>query len=215
MLVLNGVHLRMLARTLLAGDPGLHAIAARITCLLGRPRRWIPRLASSYVAHFGAGIRPSQNDAHALLAAAQNSAAFEQASAVAIESCTLADDLAFSGGAAFEKVVERFSTHVGALLQEENFVVHHRKTRIMRQGVRQYLAGLVTNERLNVPRPDFDRLKAILTNCVRFGPETQNRDRVPEFRLHLAGRIAFVESVNLAKGNRLRRIFEQIIWPNV
>jgi len=36
----------------------------------------------------------------------------------------------------------------------------------MRQGVRQYLAGTVVNERLNVPRADYDRLKATLTNCL-------------------------------------------------
>ena len=34
----------------------------------------------------------------------------------------------------------------------------------MRQGVRQHLAGLVTNQRMNVIRRDFDRLKAVLTN---------------------------------------------------
>ena len=45
----------------------------------------------------------------------------------------------------------------------------------MRQGVRQYLAGVVANQRLNVPRPDYDRLKAILTNCARRGPAGENR----------------------------------------
>jgi hypothetical protein len=44
---------------------------------------------------------------------------------------------------------------------EEGFRVNHRKTRVMRQGVRQYLAGVVANARVNIPRSDFDRLKAI------------------------------------------------------
>ena len=82
----------------------------------------------------------------------------------------------------------------------------------MRQGVRQYLAGLVANERINVPRPDFDRLKAILTNCARLGPASQNRQGHPNFRAHLEGRVAFVESVNPQKGVRLRRLFESIDW---
>ena len=55
-----------------------------------------------------------------------------------------ADDLAFSGGEEFERGVERFSAHVAAILMEEGFHVNHRKTRIMRQGVRQRLAGLVS-----------------------------------------------------------------------
>lgn len=123
-----------------------------------------------------------------------------------------ADDLAFSGDEAFELRVERFSTDVAAILREEDFAVHHRKTRIMRQGVRQRLAGLVINERANIHRSDFDQLKAILTNCIRNGPETQNRDDHPQFRLHLEGRISFAEMINPAKGKRLRRIFELINW---
>ncbi len=123
-----------------------------------------------------------------------------------------ADDLAFSGDEAFERCVERFATQAAAILLEEGFAVHHRKTRIMRQGVRQYLAGLVTNERLNVVRTDFDRLKAMLTNCVRHGPESQNRERHASFRSHLEGRVGFVEMVNPQKGLRLRKIFEQIKW---
>jgi RNA-directed DNA polymerase len=124
-----------------------------------------------------------------------------------------ADDLAFSGGEKFERCAERFRLHVAAVLLEEGFAVHHRKTRVMRQGVRQHLAGLVTNQRMNVVRRDFDRLKAVLTNCVRFGPEGQNRHGRPRFRSHLEGRVAFVEMINPNKGSRLRVILERIRWP--
>jgi retron-type reverse transcriptase len=123
-----------------------------------------------------------------------------------------ADDLAFSGSEALERRIERFSTHVAAILIEEGFTVHHRKTRIMRRGVRQHLAGLVANQHINVIRSDFDRLKATLTNCVRLGPESQNRDARSHFRLHLDGRVTFVEMINHGRGARLRRIFEQIHW---
>jgi RNA-directed DNA polymerase len=123
-----------------------------------------------------------------------------------------ADDLAFSGGEDFERGVERFSTHAAAILLEEGFQVNHRKTRIMRRGVRQRVAGLVTNERMNVPRPSFDRLKATLHNCVRFGAETQNRTDHPHFRAHLDARIGWVECINPAKAQRLRAIFDQIEW---
>ncbi|MGI8745678.1 MAG: reverse transcriptase family protein [Bryobacteraceae bacterium] len=99
-----------------------------------------------------------------------------------------ADDLAFSGDEGLELGVERFSTHVAVILLEEGFRVNHRKTRIMRRGVRQHLAGLVANQRLNVRRTDFDLLKATLHNCVRTGPESQNRDAHPRFsRISRAG----------------------------
>jgi len=123
-----------------------------------------------------------------------------------------ADDLVFSGDEGFEKCVERFSLHVAAILIEEGFAVHHRKTRIMRQGVRQYMAGLVANQRVNVVRTDFDRLKATLHNCVRHGPQSQNREAHPSFRSHLEGRVGFVETINPEKGRRLRQILERIQW---
>ena len=123
-----------------------------------------------------------------------------------------ADDLAFSGDESFEKCVERFSTHAAAILLEEGFAVHHRKTRIMREGVRQHLAGLVANQRVNVVRADFDRLKATLHNCIRYGPQSQNSEAHPCFRSHLEGRVGFVETINPEKGRRLRRILERIQW---
>ena len=123
-----------------------------------------------------------------------------------------ADDLAFSGDESFAKIVERFITSAAAIVLEEGFSVNHHKTRVMRQGVRQHLTGLVTNERLNVRRADVDLLKAILTNCVRHGPQSQNRAGNADFRAHLNGRVGFVETINPAKGLRLRRIFEQIEW---
>jgi RNA-directed DNA polymerase len=123
-----------------------------------------------------------------------------------------ADDLAFSGSEVFERRIERFSTHVAAILIEEGFTPHYRKTRVMRQGVRQHLVGLVVNQHMNILRPDFDRLKATLTNCVRLGPESQNRDAHPRFRSHLEGRVGFVEMINPGRGKRLRKILDQIKW---
>ncbi|HEX9199178.1 MAG TPA: reverse transcriptase family protein [Acidobacteriaceae bacterium] len=123
-----------------------------------------------------------------------------------------ADDLAFSGDAEFARGVARFVVHAMAVAMEEGFTVHARKTRVERQGVRQQLAGLVVNGRINVARDEFDRLKAVLTNCVRLGPESQNRDGHAAFREHLRGRVGFVESVNPARGGKLRSIFETIVW---
>jgi hypothetical protein len=126
-----------------------------------------------------------------------------------------ADDLAFSGDAQFSDRVNPFSTQVATILLEEGFAAQHHKTRVMRRGRRQYLAGLVVNGRTNITRDEFDRLKATLTNCVRLGPEGQNREGHARFRDHLEGRISFVEMINPSKGARLRRMFGSIVWPDV
>ena len=118
-----------------------------------------------------------------------------------------ADDLAFSGDD-----VDWISPYAAAIVEDEGFIVNHRKTRIMRQGVRQRLAGIVVNQGMNIIRPDFDLLKAILTNCVRLGPEGQNREGHADFRAHLRGRVGFVEMIHAGRGARLRAIFDRIAW---
>jgi RNA-directed DNA polymerase len=123
-----------------------------------------------------------------------------------------ADDLAFSGGADFARVVHRFRHHAAAIALDEGFHVHHRKSRIMRPGVRQHLAGIVVNAHPNIPRADFDRLKATLTNCARHGPDAQNRAGHREFRAQLLGRVTHVEAINPVRGRKLREVFERIAW---
>ncbi len=123
-----------------------------------------------------------------------------------------ADDLAFSGGPDVARRIEHYAAEIGSIANAEGWRVQHRKTRIMRQGVQQHLTGLVVNTRLNCRRRDVDALRATLTNCVRHGPGSQNREHRPDFREHLRGRIAWVRSVNPQKGDRLQRIFDRIEW---
>jgi hypothetical protein len=126
-----------------------------------------------------------------------------------------ADDLAFSGDADFAKDINCFRRNVEAILDEEGFALNAAKTRVMRRSTRQRVTGIVVNEHCNIGRAEFDRLKAILHNCARHGPAGQNRAAVPDFRRHLDGRVAWVEQINLRRGEKLRRIFEQIVWDPV
>lgn len=123
-----------------------------------------------------------------------------------------ADDLAFSGDAAFARSAERFSEHVAAIVLEQGFHVQHRKTRLMRASLRQHVAGLTVNVKPNLPRRELERLEAILTNCVRHGPHSQNREEHPDFRAHLEGKVAFVAMVRPERALRLRAVLRQIHW---
>lgn len=123
-----------------------------------------------------------------------------------------ADDLLFSGAGDFGRSVRRCEVHVGAILIESGLAAAHRKTRVMPQSVSQRAAGLVLNERPGLPRHERDRLKAILTNCVRHGPASQNREGHPTFQAHLRGRVAHALATHPASGAKLLAIFEQIVW---
>ena len=124
-----------------------------------------------------------------------------------------ADDLAISGGASLRRSAARLLGMVTRIAIEEGFDINHRKTRFMHRGHRQLLTGIVVNEKPNPRRQDFDRLKAVLTNCVRGGPASQNRSGVRDFSAHLSGRIAHVASLNAGRGKKLQDIFRQIAWP--
>ena len=123
-----------------------------------------------------------------------------------------ADDLLFSGGADFARQSRRFETAVGAIILEEGFRPNHHKTRVLRQGQKQHAAGLVLNDKPNIDRRDFDRLKAVLTNCVRHGPASQNRDHHADFAAHLQGKLAWVRFIHPGKEEKLQGIFDKIDW---
>jgi hypothetical protein len=125
-----------------------------------------------------------------------------------------ADDLAFSGGRELERSARRFQVQVGCIVLDEGFSLNMRKSRFMRQAVRQQLVGIVVNVRPNVGRRDYDELRAILHNCIHQGAHTQNRDGHACFREHLLGRIAYVGQFNRSRGARLHSLFEQIRWED-
>jgi hypothetical protein len=124
-----------------------------------------------------------------------------------------ADDLTFSGERDLARRAKRLA-HVAAVVAgEEGFALNFRKTRVMRRGRRQTVTGVVVNAHPNVPRADFDLLKATLTNCVRRGPVGQNREGRTDFRAHLAGRVAHLAAINPVRGRKLRALFDRIAWP--
>jgi len=123
-----------------------------------------------------------------------------------------ADDLTFSGSGRFIPALREFIPLVTQIIRSERFVVHRTKRQVLRSNQRQLVAGVVVNERPNICRQDFDRLKAILHNCRTQGPSTQNHEQHPDFAAHLLGRIAHVRHLNTTRGDKLRSIYDQIDW---
>ncbi|MFM9863369.1 MAG: reverse transcriptase family protein, partial [Micropepsaceae bacterium] len=123
-----------------------------------------------------------------------------------------ADDLTFSGDEAFHASADRFLKAVETIGRDEGYALNAAKTRVMPRHKRQTITGIVVNDHVNVPRDNFDALKATLTNCLRHGAPSQNRDAHSDFRAHLDGRIAWVERLNLRRGEKLRRLFDAVAW---
>ena len=97
-----------------------------------------------------------------------------------------ADDLAFSGNT--HRDWRFLEPLIGSICLQEGFELNYRKSRIIRSHQRQKITGVIVNQRANIDRRYFDRLKAILNNCVRYGvcllytspsPRDQRGSRMP------------------------------------
>ena len=123
-----------------------------------------------------------------------------------------ADDLSFSAGPALARRADSFVRGTQRIVAAEGHALNERKTRVRPRGTRQQVTGVVVNQHVNAPRRQFETLKAVLHNCALHGPESQNRAGHPDFRAQLLGRITWMESLNPARGLRLRRDFERVSW---
>ena len=121
-----------------------------------------------------------------------------------------ADDLVISGPASLP--VRSIAAWVAAIAEDEGFVINRRKTRNLGAARRQSVCGIVVNDRPNLPRDEFDRLKAILHRCVVDGPSSQNRDGHADWRAHLQGRVAWAAQLNAAKAAKLKKLLAQVDW---
>jgi RNA-directed DNA polymerase len=123
-----------------------------------------------------------------------------------------ADDLVLSGDRSLLRSAGRVVELVGAIASDEGFRLNAAKTRVATAARRQTVAGLVVNRRPNVARAEYDRLRAVLHDAARSGPEAANRAGHPDLRAHLLGRISWVVAANLARARKLERAFAAVEW---
>lgn len=123
-----------------------------------------------------------------------------------------ADDIVFSGPPGLASVGARIEDRVMRIVAEQGFCLNHRKTRVQRAGRRQSVCGVVVNRHPNLPRDEFDRLKAILHRCIKHGPSAENRAQHAHWQAYLRGRVAWAMQINPVKAARLALLFERIEW---
>jgi RNA-directed DNA polymerase len=123
-----------------------------------------------------------------------------------------ADDLAFSGGHRLGRHQLQLVERVRRIVVAEGFRVNDAKTRVRTAGERQAVAGLVVNDHPQVPREEYDRLRAVLHDASVNGPAAANRAGHPDFRSHLLGRIGWVATGSSTRAAKLQRQFAAIEW---
>ncbi len=109
-----------------------------------------------------------------------------------------ADDLTFSGDAHIAALLLRAAPQI---IADAGFRPNPAKTRTMPARDRQIVTGLVVNQRINIPRTSYDRLKATIHHLAQ---PTDGRRNDRAFLVALSGQIAWVEQVHPQRGHRLR-----------
>lgn len=115
-----------------------------------------------------------------------------------------ADDLTFSGD---RRIIPILTRAVPAIVTEEGFRLNLAKTRVMTMAGRQTVTGITVNRHVNIPRGDYDRLKATIHHLGR-GEDTRRTD--PVFLSRLSGQIGWIEQINPSRGLKLRARFDAL-----
>ena len=86
-----------------------------------------------------------------------------------------ADDITFSSNINVYKKDSEFLKEINQIIDKENFKINHKKTRLQKKGYRQEVTGIITNEKVNVPRKYIKKLRAILFLIEKFGLKKANQ----------------------------------------
>ena len=121
-----------------------------------------------------------------------------------------ADDLTLSGRALSGKRSTAVAAYAAKIAREEGFALQPRKSRLRTAARRQLVTGVVVNAHPNLARSEYDRLRATLHRLALDGPPAD--DGAVDLRAQLRGRVAWAESLNPARGAKLRRLYEAIEW---
>jgi len=123
-----------------------------------------------------------------------------------------ADDLTFSGRGLTPGANRALVAQVAAIAAAEGFRIHPDKTRLRTAAQRQVVTGVVVNQRLNVARDDYDRLRAVLHRLARDGRVDYDPGRSVDLEAHLRGRVAWVAALHPGRGEKLARLLDAVDW---
>ncbi|MFC1717986.1 reverse transcriptase family protein [Candidatus Poribacteria bacterium] len=120
----------------------------------------------------------------------------------------LSDDIGISGNRNFFGSIGNFVR----VIEAHGFRESREKRELRGPSRRKFMAGLIVNDKLSVPKEQIKELRAIIHNCKRHGPSSQNRDNKPNFKKHLYGRVSYIRSVNQIAGDKLLTVLNEVDW---
>ena len=117
-----------------------------------------------------------------------------------------ADDMTFSGSGLSNKTIQQLLWAVQQIVKDEDLTIHPDKTRVMRNGARKEVTGIVVNEKLGIERKKVDKFKAVLHQIEKNGTKGKTWGDSPNL---LAGIHGYRHFLNMVDANRYKDLIDQ------
>ena len=122
-----------------------------------------------------------------------------------------ADDCTFSCTDDAKENVGKMLWIAKKIIQEEGFIMHPDKLRIMHKGRHQEVTGIVVNEKLNVSRKNLKNFRALLYQIEKDGFQGKSWNNTPNLPECINGYANFVMMVHPQKGKVLKKRVKKIL----
>jgi len=112
-----------------------------------------------------------------------------------------ADDMTFSGPESSRKNIQKLKWQTKSIIKAEDFKLHPDKTKVMPNGHRKEVTGIVVNDKLSIAAPKLKAFRALLYQIEKDGPNGKiwgNPD--VDLLTSIEGFARYVYMVNPAKG---------------
>ena len=110
-----------------------------------------------------------------------------------------ADDMTFSSDS-YEKI-NKMLYWVKGIVKEEGFVLHPKKTKIMKKGARHEVTGVVVNEKLSINAKELKKFRALLYQIEQSGLEGKSwQGKSENLMASVWGYANFIKMVDAKKG---------------
>ncbi|HEY5123429.1 MAG TPA: retron St85 family RNA-directed DNA polymerase [Ignavibacteria bacterium] len=119
-----------------------------------------------------------------------------------------ADDITISGS----NRLPLFKKRIIKIIEKCDFFINEEKTRISSNGSRQKVTGLVVNDKISIGRIKKKKLRAIVHNILKNGPEIENRNDEPFFKEKIFGELGFAKMVDPEFANPLIDKLKCLNW---
>ena len=121
-----------------------------------------------------------------------------------------ADDITISGG----KHLPKHKTLIFRMIEDEGFSINWDKVRLHDKGSSQRVTGLIVNDGVSLGRKKKKKLRAIVHNILKNGPEIENREDNPYFKETIFGELSFAKMVDPDFANPLIEKLKHLDWAS-